>query len=129
MWIEGPCLGEAEAVEAFDDEADEAAAYVADGFHFATFACGDGGSIFCGNHAEEALAEFSVEDEGVERWVQMAGENESCECGQVQEYVCEWVEHFSEVADLVMFAGKVAVEVIGEFCENQKWDADAAGYD
>ena len=102
-------MDEAQATKAFENKACEAACYVENCFDFASFAGGDGLTFFSGDHSEEALAEFAVEDENVEDGVQVAGENEGGECRKVEENVGEGVEHFSEIADFVIFAGIVAV--------------------
>ncbi len=76
-------MDEAQAAKAFEGQTCEATCYVENCFYFASFAGGNGLTFFSSNHSEETLAEFAVEYEDVENWVQVAGENEGRECRKV----------------------------------------------
>ena len=108
------------ADEAFLYEGDEAGRDVADGLELASLAGGDCGSLLCCDHAQEVLAEFPVQDEHVDEGRHVAGKDEAGKGRKVQENVCEGVKHLAEVADLIVPAGKVAVQVVRELGEGEQ---------
>ena len=123
--IERPFFGKPRAHKRLNRKGQKNGYYIEDSFQLPTLPRGNGGPIFGGDHAEEALAKLAVQNQNKNRKRTVARKSKAHEKRKMQENVGERVEHLPKVAHLVVFARVVPVQIVGELGKREKWNQNA----